>query len=90
MLASANRDPARYDDPNRFDIERNPRDHLTFGNGVHLCLGAALARLEARVTFEVLIERLSDLRPNGLPERNSNQMLRGVKHLPLTFVRLER
>jgi cytochrome P450 len=85
MLASANRDPAHYDDPDRFDVTRNPRDHMTFGNGVHLCLGASLARLEARLAFETLIERVRDLRPNGTPERNSNQMLRGVKHLPVTF-----
>lgn len=85
ILGSANRDPAHYEDPDTYDIDRDVRDHVAFGNGIHLCLGAHLARLEARVAFEVMISRIRDLRPDGPSERNPMQMLRGVRHLPVTF-----
>jgi cytochrome P450 len=63
LLGSANRDPAVFDDPERFDIRRrNARDHLGFGHGPHICLGAPLARLEARVVIEEIAKRLPSLR----------------------------
>jgi len=61
LLLSANRDATKFDSPDVFDIERQPNPHLAFGLGIHYCLGAPLARLEAKVAFEVLFERLSEL-----------------------------
>jgi cytochrome P450 len=57
--ASADRDPARHTDPDRFDIHRKG-PHLGFGQGIHFCLGSALARLEARVAFEEVLKRWTD------------------------------
>jgi cytochrome P450 len=84
-LAMANRDPRHFDDPDRFDVTRNPRDHVGFGYGIHLCLGAPLARLESKVVFETLIARVGHVRPNGPVERNPNGMFRGLQHLPIAF-----
>ena len=60
LLASANRDERRYEDPDRFDIHRKDVQHLTFGRGVHFCLGASLARLEARVALDEVLKRFPD------------------------------
>jgi cytochrome P450 len=62
FLAAANCDPARFDDPHRFDIGRHPNPHLAFGTGVHFCLGFQLARTEAAVAFERLLERFPEMR----------------------------
>lgn len=86
LYASANRDERRYPDPDRFDVTRNAQGHLAFGLGIHFCLGAPLARLEARVAFEELIERFPDLHRTSEPlERVDSPLLRGIKRFPLAF-----
>jgi cytochrome P450 family 142 subfamily A polypeptide 1 len=62
LYPSANRDEAHFDDPQRFDVHRAPNDHVAFGFGPHFCLGAPLARLELRIAFEQLLERVPDIR----------------------------
>ena len=69
LIGGANRDPAVFDDPHRFDVARaNARDHLAFSAGVHYCLGAALARLEGEIGLRTLFERFPDLALAGTPD----------------------
>ena len=65
MIGSANRDPEVYENPEEFDIFRNPTQHMSFGTGPHLCLGIHLARLESRVALQALFDRLPDVRPDA-------------------------
>jgi hypothetical protein len=86
LYASANRDERHFDGPERFDIRRNDRSHLAFGFGTHFCLGASLARLEARVALEELLARLPDLRVDaGAGERLGGGVVRGWANLPVEF-----
>jgi cytochrome P450 len=80
---SANHDEEVFDEPFRFDIRRQPNDHLTFGTGRHACLGASLARLEVRVVFEELLSRLASIEVTGPPDRLRSNFINGVKHLPV-------
>ncbi|MFJ7214617.1 cytochrome P450 [Amycolatopsis sp. NPDC098790] len=84
LAGAANRDPARFADPDRFDITRDGGRGLFFGHGLHLCLGAALARLEMTVLLEQLGKRFPALRIGGEAVRRPNPALRGMAALPLT------
>jgi cytochrome P450 len=83
LFGAANRDPRHYPDPDRFDVARNPADHLGFGTGIHFCLGAHLARLEAEVVLGLLAERVERIELAGEPRWRHNPALRGLASLPL-------
>jgi len=83
--ASANRDEAQFPDPDRFDVQRSPNEHLAFGYGEHFCLGANLARLEMRVMFEELARRIPDIEIAGPVERLRSNFVAGIKHMPVRF-----
>ena len=88
ILAAANRDPAQFKDPEKFDITREPNDHLAFGEGIHFCIGAPLARLEARIAFEAMFERFPRLRLNDpamKPKYKGSYFLRGLESLPMAI-----
>jgi cytochrome P450 len=85
LFAAANRDEAKWGaDADTFRLDRQPTDHVGFGHGIHLCLGAPLARLEARVTAEVLFERTSALELSGDIVGTQSFLLRGCTQIPLT------
>lgn len=84
LLGSANRDPARYPDPHRFDPDRPNVQPVSFGGGAHYCLGAPLARLEAQVAFPLILATLPGLALAGVPERRDRLVLRGYATLPVT------
>ncbi|ONH58901.1 cytochrome [Frankia sp. CcI49] len=87
MLGAANREAERNPDPDRFDIHRQGRQHLSFGHGVHICLGMHLARLEMRVALETLLDRLPGLRldPDGDDPHIHGQVFRSPTSLPVLF-----
>ena len=87
---AANRDPAKYEEPDRFIADRkNARTHLAFGKGIHMCVGNMLSRKEMTVTFQQLLPQITDLRlaDGYAPAYPPNMMLRGLTRLPLTFER---
>jgi cytochrome P450 len=85
LYGSANRDERHYPDPDLFQIARNPRDHLAFARGTHFCIGAPLARLEAKAAVESLLARTRDMRPSTAPVLNLNVLVRGFRNLPISF-----
>jgi len=83
---SANRDETVFTDPDAFDIGRTPNNHMAFGGGgPHFCLGANLARMEIRVMFDRLLDRLPDIRLDGEVQRLRSNFINGVKHIPVAF-----
>ena len=85
MLAAANRDPAAFPDPDRFDIERHPNEHLAFGGGAHHCLGAHLARLEGQLAIASLVQRFQDLALRSETVEWGPSLFRVPGRLPVTF-----
>ncbi len=85
LLGAANRDPARFPDPDRFDPARPPGPHMAFGGGIHFCVGAPLARLELAVALPILFARLPRLRLAGEPRFRDSYHFRGLERLDLTF-----
>ena len=87
LLGAANRDPAQFPDPERLDVTRDDVKHVAFGHGIHFCLGAPLARLEAPVAFHAMIERFPQLRlaDGATPQWKENLILRGLQQLPVRF-----
>lgn len=87
IVAAANLDEQAFPQALTFDIHRNPNRHLAFAHGIHFCLGAPLARLEAKVAFTILLERLTDMqRVRDIPlEPILNSGAQGIKHFPITF-----
>ena len=87
MLGAANRDPDRYRHPDSFDIFREPKQHISFGHGPHMCLGMHLARMETRVAINALLDRLPNLRvdPEGNDPHIHGQIFRSPTALPVLF-----
>jgi cytochrome P450 len=84
LLGGANRDPDVFAHPDRFDITRaNAKDHLAFSSGVHACLGASLARMEATIALQALFERFPDLQLTGTPTSRGLATLHGFRHIPV-------
>ncbi len=84
--ASANRDSAQFADPDGFNIEREPNRHLGFGHGIHFCVGAPLARLEAKIALPMMLEQLKDLqRVEGVPIAIRAGIVFMIRNLPVTF-----
>jgi cytochrome P450 len=85
LLAAANRDPRRWDDPDSYDITRRTSGHVGFGGGIHMCVGQLVARLEGEVLLAALARKVATLTINGPIERRYNNTLRGLERLPITL-----
>lgn len=86
LLGAANRDPARFAEPQQLDLTRDPNPHLAFGNGIHYCVGAPLARLEGQIAIGTLLQRFPKLAlATDAPQYRDNFVLRGLQTLPVTF-----
>lgn len=86
-IGSANRDERQFQRPEQFDLDRTPNRHLAFGHGIHFCLGAPLARLEARIALQGILDRLPGLTltPGARLERMDSTIVYGVKELPVSW-----
>ena len=84
-IGAANRDPAQFPEPDRFDVAREPNRHFAFGSGVHMCLGAVLARLEGTIAIGRLVARLDGLHRTGPYERGGRARFRGFSRYPISW-----
>jgi cytochrome P450 len=85
-IGAANRDPDRWTDPDRVRVDRaDAARHLQFGAGIHMCLGSHLARLQAEVMLGAIVHRLDDVALAGEPVWSDRMVLRGLRHLPITY-----
>lgn len=85
FLASANRDPRQWSDPERYEIDRMTSGHVGFGFGIHQCLGQMVARMEAEMILNALIPRVATIRLTGAPERRLNNTLHALAGLPVAI-----
>src|SRR5260370_6495473 len=83
FLAAANRDPRRWENPEKFDVRRRATGHMTFGTGIHGCVGQAVARLESEAVFGALARRVASFELTGEPTRRLNNTLPRLDPLPL-------
>ena len=81
LFGSANRDPSVFPGPDRLDLTRSPNPHVTFGAGIHFCLGAPLARVELESSFATVLERLPNLKLVEEPRWKPNYIIRGLEEL---------
>ena len=88
-IGSANHDENQFPDAEKFDIERKPNKHLAFGHGIHYCLGAPLARLEASIALRSMLERFSSIQlaPGAELQRIPSILIYGLRSLPITFTK---
>ncbi len=85
LLGAANRDPAVFAEPDTFDVGRTDNGHITFGAGVHFCIGAPLARVELQASFGALLDRTTTFELGGEPERRPEFVIRGLQTLPVVL-----
>ena len=87
LLGAANRDPAVFADPDTLDVGRADNPHVSFGAGVHFCIGAPLARVELQASFGALLDRTTTLELGGEPVRRPEFVIRGLQTLPVVLGR---
>lgn len=84
LFGSANRDPRKWPEPDKFDVGRAPMDHVGFGSGVHACAGQGLARVEGNAILSALLDHVEEIHLAGPPRRHLNNVIRGLESLPVT------
>jgi cytochrome P450 len=87
-VASANRDPRKWEEPERFNISRKVAGHVGFGTGIHACVGQMIARLEIEALMTAMLERVATIELAGRPQRLIHNTLRAVSKLPVRMTRL--
>jgi cytochrome P450 len=85
LYGAANRDPRKWTEPDRLLLDREPQRHMSFGEGIHHCLGAPIARLEATIALELLLPHLAKLHVTAPPTRLRSHLLRGYVNVPVSF-----